>query len=76
MYLQVIDMKLKEKNISARKMLLDLHLSNNLLTKWRNGNIPSLDKITAIAEYLDVPFFISWAKYRHLKHLLMMGRLF
>ncbi len=55
MYLQVIDMKLKEKNISARKMLLDLHLSNNLLTKWRNGNIPSLDKITAIAEYLDVP---------------------
>lgn len=55
MYLQIIDQKLKEKNISARKMLLDLHLSNNLLTKWRKGNVPSLDKITAIAQYLDVP---------------------
>lgn len=55
MFLQIIDMKLKEKNISARKMLLDLHLSNNLLTKWRKGNVPSLDKITAIAQYLDVP---------------------
>lgn len=55
MYLQIIDQKLKEKNISARKMLLDLHLSNNLLTNWRKGNVPSLDKITAIAQYLDVP---------------------
>lgn len=55
MYLQIIDQKLKEKNITARKMLLDLHLSNNLLTKWRKGNVPSLDKITAIAQYLDVP---------------------
>lgn len=54
-YLQVIDMKLKEKNISARKMLLDLHLSNNLITKWKKGNVPSMDKITAIAEYLNVP---------------------
>lgn len=54
-YLQIIDMKLKEKNISARKMLLDLHLSNNLITKWKKGNVPSMDKIIAIAEYLNVP---------------------
>lgn len=54
-YLQVIDLKLKEKNISARKMLLDLHLSNNLITKWKKGNVPSMGKITAIAEYLNVP---------------------
>lgn len=54
-YLQIIDMKLKEKNISARKMLLDLHLSNNLITKRKKGNVPSMDKIIAIAEYLNVP---------------------
>lgn len=54
-YLQIIEMKLKERNISARKMLLDLNFANNLITKWKNGNTPSLDKITAIAEYLDVP---------------------
>lgn len=54
-YLQVIDMELKEQNISARKMLLDLNFSHNLITQWRNGRTPSLDKITAIAKYLNVP---------------------
>ena len=54
-YLQVIDMKLKEKNITAKKMLSDLNYSHSLITQWRKGNTPSLDKITAISKYLNVP---------------------
>ena len=54
-YLQVIEAKLKEKKITAKKMLSDLNYSHSLITQWKNGNTPSLDKITAIAEYLDVP---------------------
>lgn len=54
-YLKIINMKLKEKNISAKKMLLDLNFSHGLITQWQKGNTPSLDKITAIAEYLNVP---------------------
>lgn len=55
MYLQIIDMKLKEKNVTAKKMLSDLNYSHSLITQWRKGNVPSLDKIIAVAEYLDVP---------------------
>lgn len=55
MYLQIIDQKLKEKNITAKKMLSDLNYSHSLITQWRKGNVPSLDKIIAVAEYLDVP---------------------
>lgn len=54
-YLQIIDMKLKEKNITAKKMLSDLNYSHSLITQWRKGNVPSLDKIIAVAEYLNVP---------------------
>lgn len=54
-YLEVIDMKLKEKNITAKKMLSDLNYSHSLITQWRNGNVPSIDKIIAVAEYLNVP---------------------
>lgn len=54
-YLQAIDMKLKEKNITAKKMLSDLNYSHSLITQWRKGNTPSLDKIIAVAEYLNVP---------------------
>lgn len=54
-YLQVIETKLKEKKVSIKKMLSDLNFSHSLITQWRKGNTPSLDKFTAIAEYLDVP---------------------
>ena len=53
-YLQIIDQKLKEKNTTAKKMLSDLNYSHSLITQWRKGNVPSLDKIIAVAEYLDI----------------------
>lgn len=53
-YLQIIDQKLKEKNITIKKMLSDLNFSHNLITQWRKGNVPSLDKIIAVAGYLDI----------------------
>ena len=39
-YLQVIEAKLKEKKITAKKMLSDLNYSHSLITQWKNGNTP------------------------------------
>lgn len=47
---------LKEKGITKSKFLADLKLNRNSFVDWKNrGNVPSAEKVTAIAEYLDVP---------------------
>lgn len=46
---------LKERQISAAKMMRDLNLSSGLYSQWKNlGRIPSTDKIEMIAAYLNV----------------------
>jgi transcriptional regulator with XRE-family HTH domain len=46
---------LKERQISAAKMMRDLNLSSGLYSQWKSlGRIPSTDKIEMIAAYLNV----------------------
>ena len=46
---------LKIQNISAKKMLSDLHQSPNNLTRWEKGNVKnSFSSVSAIADYLHV----------------------
>jgi len=47
---------LAEKGITKSKLLKDLGLNRNSFVDWKNrGNIPSAEKVSAIAEYLEVP---------------------
>ena len=46
---------LKERQISAAKMMRDLNLSSGLYSQWKSlGRIPSTDKIEMVAAYLGV----------------------
>ena len=49
-----IESLLKSKKISARKMLLDCGMNKNgLYTMKTRGNLPRLDAVAQIADYLD-----------------------
>ena len=43
-----------KKDISINKMLLDCGLSKGTVDNIKNGSIPGVDKLLAIAKYLDV----------------------
>ena len=46
---------LKERQISAAKMMRDLNLSSGLYSQWKSlDRIPSTDKIEMVAAYLGV----------------------
>lgn len=46
---------LKQRQISAAKMMRDLNLSSGLYSQWKSlGRIPSTDKIEMVAAYLGV----------------------
>jgi transcriptional regulator with XRE-family HTH domain len=45
---------LKEKNISARQMLIELGMGLETISKMKKGQMPHSDKVYRIAEYLDV----------------------
>ena len=50
-----IGVLLKQRNITAAKMMRDLNLSSGLYSQWKSlGRIPSTDKIEMIASYLNV----------------------
>ena len=54
-YIQTIEKELKKRGISARKMLLELGYTDNLISKWKkNESEPSAVKLSRIAEYLGV----------------------
>lgn len=53
-YIIVIENSLKEKGITAKKMLLDLGYSDSMITKWKKGSEPSVVKLLKIADYLDI----------------------
>lgn len=53
-YISVIESKLKEKGLTAKKMLLDLGYSDNLISQWKKGSEPSAIKLNRIAQYLEL----------------------
>lgn len=57
MYSQTIAERIKtildKHNISARKMLEDCDLNKNALFTMQSGNLPRIDTIIQIANYLD-----------------------
>jgi hypothetical protein len=53
-YIQKIEQELKLRGITAKKMLLELGYSDNLISQWKKGAVPSVDRIIKIADYLDV----------------------
>lgn len=53
-YISVIEKRLKQKGISAKKMLLDLGYSDNLISQWKKGSEPSAIKLNRIAQYLEL----------------------
>lgn len=53
-YISIIEKSLKEKGITAKKMLLDLGYSDNLISQWKKGSEPSAIKLNRIAQYLEL----------------------
>lgn len=54
-FIETLEKLLKEKNISAHKMSLDLGLSKSVVTAWRDrGNVPSGETLIKIADYFGV----------------------
>lgn len=53
-YIQRIETKLTELNITAKKMLLDLGYSDSLISTWKKGSEPSAIKLNRVANYLGV----------------------
>lgn len=44
----------KEKGITLTNLVKELHMSTGNLSKWKNGNVPKSDTISALAEYFGV----------------------
>lgn len=45
-----------QKGVVAAKMMKDLGFSSGLYSQWKNGmQKPSMEKIKAIADYLEIP---------------------
>ena len=53
-FIQIIETELKKNEITAKKMLADLGYAPNSMSHWRKGNIPSIEKISQIADYFNV----------------------
>ena len=52
---KIVEKECKKKKISQQKLLSDVGLSRNTLDNMKKGSMPSVDKVSAIAEYLGVP---------------------
>lgn len=53
-YIQKIEAALREKKLTAKRMLLDLGYSDNLISQWKKGSEPSAFKLQRIAKYLEL----------------------
>lgn len=51
---QNIEDAVKAKGMNDTKMLAEAGLKKNVMTNIKNGSMPSIDKIAAIADVLDV----------------------
>lgn len=52
---KVVEKECKKKKISQQKLLSDVGLAKSTLDNMKKGSMPSVDKVSAIAEYLGVP---------------------
>lgn len=43
-----------KKGVSLTNVVKELHMSTGNLSKWKNGNVPKSDTISALAEYFGV----------------------
>lgn len=51
-----VDSLLRQKNISQRRMIIDLGLTKNTMFNWKHrNNIPNGEVLLKLSEYLDVP---------------------
>lgn len=51
---KVVEKECKKKGISQQKLLSDIGLAKSTLDNMKKGSMPSVDKVSAIAEYLGV----------------------
>ena len=55
MFIETLDMLLKERNMSAAKLLADCKIGKNQYTYWKqHKNTPSGETLQKIAAYFDV----------------------
>lgn len=52
---KVVEKECKKKKISQQRLLSDVGLAKSTLDNMKKGSMPSVDKVSAIAEYLGVP---------------------
>lgn len=52
---KIVEKECKKKKISQQKLLSDIGLAKSTLDNMKKGSMPSVDKVSAIAEYLGVP---------------------
>lgn len=53
-FVQRIKSELQKKDVTAKKMLADLGFAPNSFSHWRSGNIPSVEKVSKVADYFGV----------------------
>lgn len=54
MFIENLEKKLKEKNISMNKLAEMLEISQAGVSKWKHGAVPGIDKLVKICEILEV----------------------
>lgn len=53
-YIKRIEKILKNNNLTAKKMLLELGYSDSLISSWKKGSEPSATKLLKICNYLNI----------------------
>lgn len=62
---KIVEKECKKKMISQQKLLSDIGLTKSTLDNMKKGSMPSVDKVSAIAEYLGVPIDYLLGKEQH-----------
>ena len=45
---------LEKKNISQYKLCKDLNIGQSTISSWKKGKIPTVEKVIAIVQYLEI----------------------
>lgn len=53
-FIEILIDELKKREITEYKACKDAGIPKNSISNWKNGTIPSIDKLKKIALYLDV----------------------
>lgn len=60
MFYERLKALLKERGLSDKQFLSDIHLSKNVMTNWRHGAMPNQRTLMDIAKYFGVS--VEWLK--------------